>query len=76
MNVTISIDDDVLRRARELARKQGKSLQQLLREHLESLVGGPPSESLADELFRIMDQSPGRSGGRRFRREDAYEGRI
>ena len=76
MNVTISLDDDVVRHARELARRRGKSLQQVLREHLESLVGPPPSEDLAEELFLIMDRSPGRSGGLRFRRDDAYRGRA
>lgn len=76
MNVTIFIDDDVVRRARELARRQGKGLEELLREHLESLVGGAPSEALADELFRVMDESPGHSGGCRFRRGESHEGRA
>lgn len=76
MNLTISVDDDVLQRARELAHQQGKSVQQLLRDYLESLTGGPRPEDLVEELFRIMDESPGHSGGKRPRREDAYEGRI
>ena len=76
MNLTVSIDDEVLKRARELARKRGMSLQQLLREYLESLVGGPPGEHLAERLFAIMDESPGRSGGLRIRREEAHEGRA
>lgn len=76
MNLTVSIDEEVLERARALARAQGKSLQTLLREYLESLVGVAEPGARADELFRIMDESPGHSGGRHFRREDAYEGRV
>lgn len=76
MNLTISIDDEVVRRARVLARKQGKSLQQVIREHLESLTAPSPPAELADRLFEVMDSTPGRSGGARFRREDTYAGRA
>ena len=76
MNLTISISDQLLERARELARRRGVSLQQLLREYLETLVGDTPAETVADELLDLMETHGGRSGGRRFTRADAYEGRL
>ncbi|MEM6789088.1 MAG: ribbon-helix-helix protein, CopG family [Myxococcota bacterium] len=76
MNLTISVGDALLKRARELARQRGVSLQDLLREHLERLVGQRPGAEVADELIALMEKSPGHSGGRRIAREDAYEGRL
>ena len=75
MNLTISVDDDLLRRARDLASRRGISLQELLREHLRSLVAHRSGEDVAAELLDLMEREGGRSGGRRFRREDAYEDR-
>jgi hypothetical protein len=52
------------------------SLQQLIREHLESITGERTGDEVAEELFALMDATPGRSGGRRIGREEAYEGRA
>jgi hypothetical protein len=76
LNVTISIDDDLLRKAREHARRRGVSLQELLRAYLRSVVGEASPETLAKELLELMRKSPGNSGGRRIRRDEAYEGRT
>jgi hypothetical protein len=76
MNVTISVDDELLDRARELARQRGTSLQGLLREYLTSLVGREPPERVARELMDLMRTKGGHSGRRKFRREDAYQGRL
>ena len=75
-NITISADDEVVRRARELARRQGTSLNVLIRGFLETLVGRQAGTDRADELLRLMREHWGHSGGRRFRRDDAYEGRL
>jgi len=75
MNVTIAVDDDLLARAREVARGRGMSFQQLLREYLESIAGERSGAEVSRELFALMDESPGRSGGRKIRRDEAYEGR-
>lgn len=75
-NITISIDDELVRRAREVARRQGSSLNALIRQYLESLAGMTPGEAVADELLALMEEHGGRSGGRPFTREDAYEGRT
>lgn len=73
MNLTIAVDDELLERARELARRQGTSLQDLLRNYLRSLVGDVPAEVVAAELLELMELHGGHSGGRRIGREEAYE---
>ena len=75
MNVTFSVDDDLLRRARDLARQRGLSLQELLRDYLCALVGDRPADAVADELLDLMEKQAGNSGGRRIRRDEAYEER-
>ena len=76
MNVTISVDDDLLARAREAVRRRGMSLQQYVRECLRALTGDVSPDDVADELLELMDTHGGHSGGRRIRREDAYEERL
>ena len=76
MNMTISVDERLLNRARAHAAAHGKSLQHLIRVYLENLVGERAGKDFADELIGLMNEHGGHSGGRRIRREDAYEGRI
>lgn len=76
MNLTIAVDDDLLEKARALARRRGVSLQALLREYLSTLVGERSGADVADELLELMTTHGGHSGGRKWRREDAYEGRL
>ncbi len=73
MNLTISIDDSLLEKARKLAARRGTSVQELLRAQLETLVGHESGESVADELLELMETQGGHSGGRRIRRDEAYE---
>jgi hypothetical protein len=75
-NLTISVDEDLLQRARALARKQGTSLNALLRGYLENLVGEQPGEAVADELLMLMHEHGGRSGGRKIGRDELYEDRL
>jgi hypothetical protein len=75
-NLTISVDEDLLRRARGLARKQGTSLNALLRGYLETLVGEQPGDLVADELLMLMHTHGGRSGGRKIGRDELYEDRV
>lgn len=75
-NLTIAVDEELLRRARALAHRQGTSVNALLRKHLETLVGEQPGDLVADELLMLMLQHGGRSGGRKIRRDELYEDRI
>jgi len=76
MNLTITVDDETLERARELARRQGTSVQEVIREHLATYVGDRPRAEIAKELSELFRNTTGRSGGKKFNRADAYEGRI
>ena len=76
MNVTLSINDDVVERAREVARQQGMSLNSLIRRYLESVAGVSRGEELATQFDELWSERSGRSGGWRFNREDLYEDRI
>ena len=75
-DITVSIDEQLASRAREVARRQGTSLNALIRRYLETLAGDVPGDAVASELLDLMRRHGGHSGGRRIRREEAYEGRI
>jgi hypothetical protein len=76
MNVTISIDDELAARAREVARREGTTLNDIIRRHLESVAGHRGGAAMAKELRQLWAEHPGHSGGRRVGREEAYEGRT
>lgn len=76
MNLTLSIDDDLLEAARRLARRRGISLQELIREQLRLLAGPRSGAEAAEELLALMEEHGGRSGGRRWSREELYAGRL
>lgn len=73
MNLTIAVDDKVLERARLVARRRGVSLQELLRQMIESLAGSRTAEEDAAELIALLRSSPGRSDGCKWSRDDAYD---
>lgn len=76
MNITLSIDERLVERAREAARRRGVSLNAMIRGFLESVTGESSTKDAGEELLELMERRPGRSGGRRVRREDAYQGRA
>jgi len=76
MNVTISVDDQLLERARELARRRGVSLQELIREQLRLLAGTRSGADAARDLLALMEAHGGHSGGRTWSRGDAYADRL
>ena len=75
MNLTLSIDEQLLERAREVARQQGKSLNAVIREYLERLAGTQAGADTAKELLGLMRKHGGHSGGKKISREDAYRRR-
>jgi hypothetical protein len=76
MNVTLSIDDRLVERAREIARQQGKSLNALIRDYLQSLTAEQRGPGLGEQFQRLWAERTGHSGGRRFDREALYEERL
>lgn len=71
MNVTLSIDEKLVAKARKKAEALGKSLNQLIRDYLESLAGGDDAERSIEEL-RILS-GRGHSRGWRFDRDEIHE---
>ena len=71
MNVTLSIDEQIVARARKKAEVLGKSLNQLVRDYLQKLAGGDDPEKSIDEFTRLSGQ--GNSQGWRFYRDEIHE---
>jgi hypothetical protein len=76
VNLTLAIDEKVLERARERAKRLGVSVQDVVRRHLEEFGGLGSSGAAADELLQLMTEQAGDSHGKRYDRTDAYDGRI
>ena len=70
MNVTLSIDEQILARARKRADALGKSLNQLIRDYLQALADDDPERSIA-EFQRLS--GGGNSQGWRFNRDELHE---
>ncbi|HSM91414.1 MAG TPA: DUF6364 family protein [Anaeromyxobacteraceae bacterium] len=70
MNVTLSIDEQVLARARKRAEALGKSLNQLVRDYLERVAGGDDPERSIEELRKLSGS--GHSRGWRFDRDEIH----
>src|SRR5689334_3017586 len=71
MNLTLSVDERVVSRARKKAESLGKSLNQLIRDYLQSLAGGDDPERSIEEIRRLSGQ--GNSRGWRFDRSELHE---
>jgi replicative DNA helicase len=71
MNITLSIDEQIVEKARKRAEAQGKSLNQLVRDYLRALAGGDDPERSVQEFKRLSGS--GRSRGWRFNRDEIHE---
>lgn len=75
MNVTLSIDDEVLQLARRRAEVMGTSVNQLIRDYLEQLAGKVEPGQDAAEFERLSRLAHGDSRGWKFNREELHERR-
>ncbi len=73
MNLTLSVEDRIVERARKVARSMGKSLNQLVREYLRGLTAEHDPKHDIEELRALSRQGKGRSRGWRFDREQLHE---
>jgi hypothetical protein len=73
MNVTLSVADDVILRARRRAEVLGTSVNQLVREYLEQLAGKSDPNADAAEFERLSKLAHGDSRGWRFDRAELHE---
>ncbi len=71
VNITLSIDENLVERAREKLRATGKTINQEIREHLQHIVGDDDLER--DLEFLEKNSGLGDSKGWKWNREDAYE---
>lgn len=71
-NVTISLEEELLKAGKRYAKLKGTSMNQMFRDFLRSKVVGENSNEIADDLLEALDQAAGNSSGRRWSREDAY----
>lgn len=71
--MTLSIDDETLSRARDLAARRGTSLNQMIRDYLEEVTSDLSSDEILRELHAQWEKSSGDSGGKRWTREELHE---
>lgn len=70
MNITLSIDENIVARARKRAEALGKSLNQLIRDYLQTLADDDPERSI--EEFKQLS-GRGNSRGWRFNRDEIHD---
>ena len=73
MNVTLSIDDNVIVRARHRAEAMGTSVNQLVRDYLRQLAGTSDLDADAAEFEKLSLATQGNSRGWKFDREQIHE---
>ena len=73
-NLTIAIDDALLRRARIRALEQGTSVNALLRDYLTAFADQRETQIKAlEDILEIAANSQASSGGRRWSRDELYD---
>jgi plasmid stability protein len=74
-NLTLSIDDDLLRRARIRALESGTTVNAMVRRYLQTLAGPDRARRALDEIVEIAERSQASSGrrGRTWTRDGIYE---
>ena len=74
-NVTITVDEDLIRRARRKAAEEGTSLSAVVGEYLREYVGAQDAASALREMFEIADQAGASIGaaGITWTRDDLYD---
>jgi hypothetical protein len=73
MNLTLSVDDEVIEAARQRAKLLGTSVNQLVREYLEQLAGKSDPEADPAEFEKLSRAAGGNSCGWKFDRDELHE---
>lgn len=74
-NLTIAIDDELLRRARVRAAEQGTSVNAVLREQLTRYADASSNARAAEAFLSLAGERPGRSAGP-WTRDELYAERL
>ena len=73
-NLTITVDDEVLKRARVRATEQGTSVNAVLRDYLEQYAGTRSAQEQAlSNLLALSGRARSRRGRRTWSRDDLHE---
>ncbi|HXT19884.1 MAG TPA: DUF6364 family protein [Thermoanaerobaculia bacterium] len=72
-NLTITVDEEVLKRARIRALEQGTSVNALLRDYLDALAGGDPRTAATQSLLDSSRKARSRRGAARWTRDELHE---
>lgn len=76
-NLTLTIDKEILRRARTRAAAEGTSVNAIVREQLEAYAGVREDHRRAlESILKIARRSDAGSEGRKWSREELYEERL
>jgi hypothetical protein len=75
MNITLSVDDELIESARQRAKVLGSSVNQLVREYLEQLAGKSDPEADAAEFEKLSRLANGNSRAWKFDRDELHERR-
>jgi uncharacterized protein DUF6364 len=71
MNLTLSVDEQLVESARKRAKSSGKSLNQLIRDYLRKLAGNDDPERTIREFRQLSGK--GHPRGWRFKRDELHE---
>ena len=73
-NLTVAIDNELLKKARIRAVEHGTSVNALLRDYLTSYVGmAEKRQKAVKHLLRLSQRSKARRGGKRWTRDELHE---
>ena len=73
-NLTITVDEGLLRRARVRAAQLGTSVNAVLRDYMESWVGGSEEQAAAvRSLLERADRAQSARGSRKWTRDELHE---
>jgi len=73
MNITLSAKESLIKKARRYAQEHDTSLNQLIRDYLESLISGDSDTEAGEYFLRVSDRLAGNSNGWQWNREDLYD---
>ena len=73
VNLTLAVDERVVKRARKAAESMGMSLNEAVRRFLDELAGADSAERDIAEIEALSKRSRGRSRGWRFNRDEIHE---
>lgn len=74
MNITLSVDEETIRKSRQYARSRNTSLNQMIRDYLKKIAGNRDLQADAEEFARLAQTMGGKSAaGYLFNRDEAHQ---